>query len=137
MHVEFSIQIDSLWSILVIDYTTTLDLEVKITNLEAFPIQFAIMDKIIFQLKTPTGNHLKMNGGQDILLPFKNESGTIELGKSFIAAFFTQLMWVENDIKLRINDDYGNIWWIGPLRFGKYFSVQPMKILKQKSCQKP
>ena len=119
--VSFELKSDSIWQIPEREQKTDVYLVLEMTNLGDKPIRFPIMDKFNVSMQHPDGNELMMEGGQDVLIPGNPISHSVLSGEKYLLKISGQLDWGNaNQLLLNLKDDFGSVWWIGPLETGSY-----------------
>ena len=91
------------------------------TNLGKERLRFPIMDKFTVSIQDPDGKLLTMEGGQDGIRPGKPISDPVPSGEKYVLKLPSHINWGSDDrLQLTVEDDYGSIWWIGPLKQGSH-----------------
>lgn len=119
--VNFRLKMDSIWQAPVRGQHTEMYLVLEMTNLGNDPIRFPVMDKFKVSMQYRDENELKMEGGQDVLIPGKPISDPVPPGEKHFITLPVRLGWGADDqLQLSLKDSFGSIWWIGPLKAGSY-----------------
>lgn len=119
--VNFTLKSDSIWQVPDRGKQTEIYLVLEMTNLGNDSVRFPVMDKFKVSMQYPGENELKMEGGQDVLIPGKPISDPVPPGEKYLLKLPAQLGWGAKDrLQLIIKDNFGSIWRIGPLKAGSY-----------------
>jgi hypothetical protein len=117
--VAFELKSDSIWQAPDQGQLTDVYLALEMTNFGKQPVRFPVMDKFKVAILYPNGNELMMEGGQNVLIPGKPISDPVPSGGTYLLELKGQLGWGQGEeLQLSLKDDFGSIWWIGPLKIG-------------------
>lgn len=117
--VKFELKTNPIWKIPKRGMETGLTLALEFTNCGPGPVRFPLMDSFEISIQGPDGKVRKMVGGMDGLRPGKPISDPVAPGEKLVLTLSGQLSRGADDRgRLRIQDDFGGIWWIDPLNTG-------------------
>jgi hypothetical protein len=117
--VKFELKTNPIWKFPKRGMETAVSLTLEFTNCGPGPVRFPLMDHFQISIQGPDGKVRKMVGGTDGIRPGKPISDPVAPGEKFVLSLSAQLSRGPDDRpRLRIQDDFGGIWWIDPLDAG-------------------
>lgn len=119
LHVDFKLKTDSVWPIPERRSETALTLVLEAVNHGPDPVRFPVRDSFRISIQGPDGKLRTMTGGADGIRPSHPISDPIAPGGSFALSLSAHLIRGADDrARLRIEDNFGGVWWIEPLGAG-------------------
>lgn len=117
--VDFELKTDPIWQIPDRGLKTELTITLEITNRGPHPLRFPLLDSFHIWIEGPEGRVREMVGGTDGIRPGKPISKPVSPGEKLQLMLFGELRACEHArARLRIQDDFGGIWWMEPLNAG-------------------
>lgn len=119
LHVDFKLKTDPVWPIPERRSETALTVALEAVNRGPRPIRFPVRDSLRIAIQGPDGKLTAMTGGADGIRPGNAISDPVAPGGRFVLNLSAHLVRGTGDrARLRIEDDFGGVWWIEPLSDG-------------------